>query len=326
MAKTFEQRLETTRAAALEPQVAAHRAHLLKTLGGKQGYLISVAAGAITGPDAALSQAAGEAFERLCEDPIKRDPQCHGKTAIARALFDNDLPADDVFLRGATHVQMEPVLGGRQDTAAELRGICAMALVHAQHPRAITTAAALLADPERAAKLAAIRAIAASGQPELVEPILRLKLEAGDEDAEVITDCMTELLRAAPDQNLPLIAARIGAEDLVISQSAALAIGASGAPGALDALVACTDQIVTSERRATVLLAIAMLRSDASSQHLIELVMDGTPAEAQDAISALATFKHQPDLAARVEAAVVDRGEAPILSHFERSFAANEPS
>src|SRR5437016_570804 len=48
------------------------------------------------------------AFERLLDDP-KRDPQCWGKNAIAQALKELEHAQSAVFLRGAMHIQMEPV-------------------------------------------------------------------------------------------------------------------------------------------------------------------------------------------------------------------------
>jgi len=68
------------------------------------------------------------AFDRLFEDPVKRDPQCWGKNAIARALKDLGHRESPAFLRGAVHIQMEPVWGGQEDTAGPLRGICLLAL------------------------------------------------------------------------------------------------------------------------------------------------------------------------------------------------------
>src|SRR5262249_33377225 len=52
------------------------------------------------------------AFERFFEKPVERDPQCWGKNAIAKALTELDYRQSAPFLRGARHVQMEPVWGG----------------------------------------------------------------------------------------------------------------------------------------------------------------------------------------------------------------------
>src|SRR5579863_2961213 len=68
-------------------------------------------------------------FDRLLVHPLKSDPQCWGKNAIATALRDLGHTESDVYVKGARHVQYEPVWGGEEDTAANLRGICSLALL-----------------------------------------------------------------------------------------------------------------------------------------------------------------------------------------------------
>ncbi|MBV8730418.1 MAG: hypothetical protein JO336_11490, partial [Acidobacteriia bacterium] len=70
-----------------------------------------------------------QAFSRLFDDPLKRDPQCWGKNAIAGALKDLGYSESAPFLRGLKYRQMEPVWGGEADTAENLRGTCLLALV-----------------------------------------------------------------------------------------------------------------------------------------------------------------------------------------------------
>ena len=57
------------------------------------------------------------AYHRMFENPRQTDPQCWGKNALAKALKDLGHAASEDFLRGLTHVQMEPVWGGEEDTA-----------------------------------------------------------------------------------------------------------------------------------------------------------------------------------------------------------------
>src|SRR5579863_10523793 len=61
------------------------------------------------------------AFDRLFEKPVERDPQCWGKNALAIALRDLGYQSSAPFLCGLRHIQMEPVWGGREDTAQVLR-------------------------------------------------------------------------------------------------------------------------------------------------------------------------------------------------------------
>src|SRR6266700_1671321 len=61
------------------------------------------------------------AFDRFFENPEKSDPQCWAKNALSRALAGLEYQEPDCFLRGMHHIQMEPVWGGRSDTAGTLR-------------------------------------------------------------------------------------------------------------------------------------------------------------------------------------------------------------
>ncbi len=69
------------------------------------------------------------AFDRFMVNPTKTDPGCSAKTAIAETLYRLETYQEDLFLKGISHVQMEPVWGGQVDTAAKLRGTCALGLV-----------------------------------------------------------------------------------------------------------------------------------------------------------------------------------------------------
>src|SRR5262245_39924587 len=60
-------------------------------------------------------------FERMRNDPVKRDSKCWGKTAVIKALTDLDHSESAPYLRALTHVQMEPVWGGQEDAAIHLR-------------------------------------------------------------------------------------------------------------------------------------------------------------------------------------------------------------
>jgi hypothetical protein len=61
------------------------------------------------------------AFDRFFENPVKTDPQCWAKNALSRALAAFEYQEPEIFLRGMRHIQMEPVWGGRSDTAGTLR-------------------------------------------------------------------------------------------------------------------------------------------------------------------------------------------------------------
>src|SRR5689334_10731698 len=105
-------------------------------LAHRNNHVVGRAARAVG--DAGLAALAPEligAFPRFLTDPVRRDPGCVAKTEIVRALLALELPAPDVTLAGVAHVQREPAFGPPIDTAPELRGLSAMALVVTGHPR-----------------------------------------------------------------------------------------------------------------------------------------------------------------------------------------------
>lgn len=78
-----------------------------------------------------LERELAASFARLLDAGAKGDAQCLGKRAVARALVELQCGASvlDVYRAGLHCVQLEPVFGGKVDTAAELRAICARGLV-----------------------------------------------------------------------------------------------------------------------------------------------------------------------------------------------------
>src|SRR5262252_941888 len=89
-----------------------------------------------------------DAYRRFLDKPLKSDPNCYGKKAIARALVALDCEDVEFFLAGLQLEQREPVWGGTADTAADVRSSCALGLVATGYPRALVAIAALLYDPE----------------------------------------------------------------------------------------------------------------------------------------------------------------------------------
>ena len=321
MGRGFDERLAAVRKAATSPDDPASRKVLQQALRGTNGFLVSVVVEAAA--ERFLAQLP-DAFTRLLEDPVKRDPNCWGKLAIAKALYDADERTDEVYLAGCNHVQLEPVLGGRQDTAAALRGTCIMALVLQQHPRAMVEAARLLVDPERPARIAAARALAASANPEVGEPVLRLKVATGDPEPDVLGECFAALLELAPEPSLPFVTAFLDGKSEDQAEAAALALGGSRLPAAFGPLRERAEAFTSGGRRRAVLLAIALLRRDDAWAYLLERIGDAAPPTAVAAIEALGTFAHDEALRERVLDIATQRGDARILEAARATFAMDE--
>ena len=163
-------------------------------------------------------------FGRLFVNPIKKDPGCVAKTAVAEALVKLDCQDIEAYRQGVRHQQYEPVWGGQEDTAAQLRAICAAGMVGcATRMEAIRCFADLLADPYKVARIGGARAISGLGSWEGV-PLLRLKLQLGDEDAEVVGECCSALLAIAPGDGLELATDLLSSPDSDVRIQAALGI------------------------------------------------------------------------------------------------------
>ncbi len=147
------------------------------------------------------------AFRRLITTDHKRDPGCLGKGAIARALVALDCLDATFYREGITLRQPEPVWGGAVDTAADVRASCAMGLAASGDPRALIALVDLLADPEHAARGGAARAIACT-EPLAAEAVLRTKVLLGDDEPDVIGECLRGLLDLEPDAS-PAFVARL---------------------------------------------------------------------------------------------------------------------
>jgi hypothetical protein len=257
------------------------------------------------------------AFEHLLTKPAETDPNCHAKSAIADALYHLEASESDTFLKGIRHIQREPVWGGQTDTAAKLRGICAMGLVRMNYLDVMTELADLLADPESPARIAAARAIAYSGNPAGI-PLLRLRSRAGDKP-EVIAECLTALLQLTPpsaaNATLGFAARFLDVPPAETQELTALAIGESRLDGAFDLLKSWWNQQVEPELRKTGLLAIAMIRSNESIEFLLSLIAKGRELDAKNAIVALELYRQDKTFWERVEAAVEQRGAPNLLGH-----------
>jgi hypothetical protein len=268
---------------------------------------------------AQLTDVLAAAFDRLMVNPAKADPGCQAKVQIADALYRIGADDERLFLCGIHHRQMEAVYGGKVDTAAGLRGVCALALVRMHYPDALSELADLLADPEPAARSAAARAIAYT-ENEQAAALLRLKVLTGDSEPQVLSDCLTALLQLAPGSAVPFVARRLDAADPSSQESAALALGASRLQAAFAVLRAWWEGTADNGLRRTALLAIAMLKHDVAIEFLLSLVAEAVGPTARDAIAALALYRHDDALAARVRRAAAARDDVDLRSAIAKSF------
>ncbi|MGF1569093.1 MAG: HEAT repeat domain-containing protein [Nodosilinea sp.] len=254
-----------------------------------------------------------KAFDRLMESPVATDPGCGGKFQIADTLYRLECSNESIFLRGIRHRQLEPVWGGQEDTALQLRCVCALGLVKMNYPQVFVELADLLADPYSVVRAGAAQALAYTGHPQGAIPLLRLRVKAGDADPRVISECLLGLLGLAPEESLPLVLDCLHSPREEIVEMAALALGEAKPPGAFEHLQTWWRQVLSLDLKRTGLLAMAMLRQDAPLDFLLELVAIGHRQDAQAALDALELYRQDERLWQRVEAALAQRPDDPRL-------------
>ena len=251
-------------------------------------------------------------FAHFLDKPLKSDPSCLAKKAIARALVALDASNVDFFSNGLRYRQLEPVWGGTADTAADVRASCAMGLVASGYPRALVELTALLNDPDPTARMGAVRAIAC-GNPREAELLLRSKALAGDAEPQVLGECFTGLLGVEPDESLKFVAGYLTHADEAVRELAALALGESRLDAALVPLKEAWDGVLVGEEfRRALLRAAAAHRSEAAFDWLLEILAEARVSVAVTVIEALAPYKHNSRLMQRLESVVTERGDKAL--------------
>jgi len=258
-------------------------------------------------------------FDRFMVEPTSTDKGCAAKTAIAKTLYELDCHTEETFLRGARHVQLEAAWGPPVDTAAELRGTCALGLVRMNYRGVMLILAEHLADPEALVRQTAARAITYSGREE-GEPLLRLKILSGDKEVAVIGECLTSLVKLSPARSLVFVEQFIDSKDSDLREAALVALGESRQPAAFEILRRKWDSTFDKSLRASMLPPMALLRLPQAIDFVIEVITGAHPGTASAAIEAMRMFRHDSAMRVRIQAAVESTGDAELLRLFQRHF------
>ncbi len=300
------------------------QAELKKSLGDRSNLVVAAAA-AIAGENTSIELAKDleAAFDRFLVNPVKDDKLCRAKIAVVQALDKMEHDRADVFQKAASHVQLEPVWGGSEDSAAPLRAAAIVALARIEGSRSLSLLVDAMTDPAKDVRIASAMAMGAVGG-EAAGLLLRLKARLGDRDPDVLSECLSGLLSVNPRENLPIVAGFLEPGNAAHCEAAALALGKSRLPEALEPLKACWRQSLFSEAGPQVLLAIAMLRLPAAIDYLVELVASDSEKEATSALSALKIHNYDPRLRDRLAQVVQKAGSRTVRVAFERDFPADD--
>lgn len=323
-ARSVDAKLKRLRGLSDEPASPALLAELRGLIGDKSNFVVAEAADMVgermlveLGPELAA------AFQRFTVDPVETDKLCRAKIAIVDALHKIEFDAEDSFRKAMHWVQLEPCWGGAEDTAAPLRGAAAFALLRLNPRDLMVLLAELLADSEKVARGAAAKALGASGALAAI-PLLRFKARVGDEEPEVVNECLAALMAAAPEESLVFVGEFLNASTDEIAEGAALALGESRHPKALEILKGHWPNASRGEQLNVLLLAISITRLPAALDFLLDVLEKEKESAALASISALAVHRHNPVIKERVATAISKRGVPDLKARFESELRVNK--
>jgi hypothetical protein len=322
--RAFNQKLAALDALRSEPASVA-REQLGKALKDRNNYLVARAASLCAElrldgliPDLLT------AFERSFLDPVKSDPRCLAKNAIAAALRDLAYHVGDPYVRGIGHVQLEPTWGGRADSAATLRGTCALALSECplDDLEILTYLADALADPERTVRVDAARAIEQLNRTEGAL-LLRLKLLIGDADPTVMGQCFESMLSLAPDGGVSFVSRFLKSESADVQLEAASSLAQCRDPHVMTILREFWgDPLLPTDLREALLINLGASPLREATDLLLDVVSREPMPLASTAIKALATSRYRAEIRPILESRLAERDSSALQNVFTDAFGA----
>ncbi len=296
-------------------------AGVTKALGDASNYVVSKAAELCA--ELGLRELAPDliaAFERLMQAGAKGDPQCWGKTAIAKALADMAWRGPELFVSGLRYRQLEPVWGGETDTAMGLRAVCAEALVSTElDGEAILRLLVWgLGDASKLVRVAAVGAVAQLSRWE-GELLLRQKVISGDSEPEVMGACMVGILELGERGAMEFVASFIGEEEMR-GMEAIAAMAQSRHAEAVRLVMAQWRRGLGFEAQKTIAISLGASPLEEARDALLEVLEKSRGEVAVYAVTGLGSSRYRDEVRERVLAIVTEKRELKITEAFRAEF------
>jgi hypothetical protein len=275
-----------------------------------------------------LAQDLHDAFYRLSENGLEVDPQCWGKTAIVKALYDLAWQNTKLFVDGCKTVQLEPVYGGKGDSATSVRTAAIQVLVQlpvADTLTVINVLADLLADESPKVRAEAARSCVYC-QPVLVSPLLRLKIRLGDVEPRVLGVCFDTLLIISSDsETVQLVleyatpkpvTKRFSPSHDVVQSEAIASLASSGLAEAVNAVTKLYKTLSDAQLKRVLLTALGASSASEAFNFLCQIVRDAPVNEARWGLEALKP-RLDDEGKTTLEAFLKDRKDSELLRLYQ---------
>jgi HEAT repeat protein len=293
-----EKKLEAIEALHQMSPGPARDAAIRKAIADPAGYVVAKAATLAT---LDMVEDLENSFSRLLEDGPKRDPQCLGKTAIVKSLKNIGHRDPTLYLRGLRCVQREPTWGGEVDTAAVLRGSCALALTDCTLGdfEILSHLTPGLADNEKSVRVDTALAIGQLGREEGAM-LLKLRVIVGDPEGEVLGQCFASLLALTPAEGVAFAASFLTNPDADLRLEAACALAGSREPAAIAALRPFWEQILPADTRRAVIFSLGASPLRQAAEFLLQIAKSGPRERTDWALDSLRSSRFQEEFAADI--------------------------
>jgi hypothetical protein len=137
---------------------------------------------------------------------------------------------------------------------------------------------------------------------DISEPLLRLKVKQGNEDQQVLAECLYALIRVNPENSIGFLERFLDTDGLseldnravILAENAALAIGESKLEKALEILQRHHEESMNSDFQNMLLMPMALTRLEGAFDYLIDIIEKGHSQSAVSAINAIIRLYAQP--------------------------------
>src|SRR5262249_54235805 len=152
-------------------------------------------------------------------------------------------------------------------------------------------------------------------------PLLRLKVQLGDQAPEVVGECFAALLSLSAEDSVALIAGFLRSGNADLALEAAAALGESRHRQAFEALKECWEHHRDRAFKKSLLLSIGLCRQPFAIDFLVSLVRTASAEMAAAALAALAPGRFHAPTREKVEAAVRESKHASLKPLYTKLFA-----
>ena len=136
--------------------------------------------------------------------------------------------------------------------------------------------------------------------------LLRLKARLGDRRPAVTGHVFDAILNLERDRGLLFVTEFLKSADVEVRDEAALAMGSSRQPKAVQTLIAMWTETFDREFRSVLLRAISASREESALDFLLNLVKEGSSLQVSAALDALALHADSPEIQSRIDQAKKD--------------------